>query len=154
MPVRYREQIQVEKSICVRYVCHETKIKNKLCCSSLHLLDIFNQLFRVDMHNQILPVSATCYSSTAVYPDAERVIWMRNGNWFISSVPPPLPPIQGVPKRLPLQTQISALIQFQSIQFHMIRSFSPSHVCKTARFTHLSFKSDNEFQRTAISCLN
>jgi hypothetical protein len=26
----------------------------------------------------VLPVSATCHGSTEIYPDAERVIWMRN----------------------------------------------------------------------------
>ena len=31
------------------------------------------------MHILILPVSATCsYSSTVIYPDEERVIWMRS----------------------------------------------------------------------------
>ena len=70
--------------------------------------------------------------------------------------------VQGVPpKRLPFQIQISALfqttycIQFQRMQFHMIRSFSSSPMCiKLCVFTHSSFKSDNEFQRTTISCLN
>ena len=32
------------------------------------------------MHILIFPVPATCYISTANYLDAERVIWMRNGN--------------------------------------------------------------------------
>ena len=35
---------------------------------------------QLNMHILILPVSATCYSSNAIYPDAERVIWMRSAN--------------------------------------------------------------------------
>ncbi len=36
------------------------------------------------MHILILPVSATCYSSTAIYPDAKRVIWMRSDNFKLA----------------------------------------------------------------------
>ena len=38
-----------------------------------------------DMHILIFPVLAFYYSLTAIYPDAERVIWMRSRhpNWVI-----------------------------------------------------------------------
>ncbi len=67
--------------------------------------------------------------------------------------------IQGVPKKATFQNKISAVIQTtyciqsQRMQFHMIRSFSSSPICiKLCVLTHSSFKSDNEFQRTTISC--
>ena len=47
--------------------------------------------------------------------------------------------------------QTTYCIQFQSMQFHMIRSFFSSSMCiKLCVFTHSSFKSDNEFLRTTI----
>ena len=67
----------------------------------------------------------------------------------------------GSPKKSTFQIQISALIQttyciqFGCMQFHMIRCFSLSSMCiKLCVVTHSSFKSDNEFQRTTVSCLN
>ena len=48
-------------------------------------------------------------------------------------------------------------IQFQRMQFHMIRSFSSCAMCiKLCVFTHSSFKtqSDKKFQRTTICYLN
>ena len=65
-------------------------------------------------------------------------------------------------KKATIQIQISTLIQttyciqFQRMQFHiiMIRSFSSCPMCiKLCVFMHSSFKSDNEFQNTTISCL-
>jgi hypothetical protein len=32
------------------------------------------------MHFLIILVWAICYTSTAIYPDKERVIWLRSGN--------------------------------------------------------------------------
>ncbi len=93
---------------------------------------------------------------------------MATRNWFTlftmissdTSAPPPPPRRYRVsPKKATFEIQISALIQttyciqFQRMQFHMIRSFSPMCI-KLRVFTHSSFKSNDEFQRTTIGCLN